>query len=144
MPPIIERLNLDALHVANLRRRLNRSLNVERAFQVAIIEGADLHLAWQYEGYCQANAETSIEFSIDSDNNIPFDQLECFAFDLQNDPVRLKQIRPTLVGSDGVSKKISVPFLKALTGNDRFSVLLHCTLPACINTGVQYYTSSLL
>jgi hypothetical protein len=143
MPPKIERLNLDSLHVANLRRRLNKSLKVERAFQVAIIEGADLHLAWQYDGYCQSKTETGIEFSLDSENNIPFEQLECFAFDLQNDPARLRQIRPSLVGSDGVSKKVSVSFLKPLAKDDRFSVLLHCKLPACISTGVQYYTSSL-
>jgi hypothetical protein len=143
MPPTIERLNLDSLHVANLRRRLNRSLKVDRAFQVPIIDGADLHLAWQYDGRCQARTESSIEFSIDSENNIPFEQLECFAFDLQNDPTRLKQIRPSLLGSDGVSKKVSVAFLEPLGKDDCFSVLLHCTLPACISTGLQYYTSSL-
>ncbi len=143
MPPSIERLNLDSLHVANVRRRLNTSLKLDRAFQVAIIEGPDLHLAWQYEGYCQSKTETGIEFSIDSENNIPFAQLDCFAFDLRYDPVRLKQIRPSLVGSDGVSKKVRVPFLIPLAKDDRFSVLLHCKLPACISTGVQYYTSSL-
>jgi hypothetical protein len=143
VPPEIERLNLDSLHVANLRRRLNRSLKLERAFQVAIIEGADLHLAWQYDGYCQSKTEADIEFSIDSENNVPFEQIECFAFDLQNDPVRLNQIRPRLLGSDGVSKKISVSFLKPLAKDDHFSVLLHCRLPACISTGIQYYTSSL-
>ena len=139
----IEGLNLDSLHIANVRRRLNKSLTLERAFQVAIIDGSDLHLAWQYDGFCRSQGETGIEFSIDSENNIAFEQLECFAFDLQNDPERLRQVRPTLLGSDGVSKKITVPFLQPLTRQDRFSILLNCDLPGCISTGLQYYTSSL-
>jgi hypothetical protein len=139
----IEGLNLDSLHVANLRRRLNTSLTVERAFHVAIIDGTDLTVAWQYDGFCRSQCENSIEFSIDSENNVAFDDLDCFAFDLQNDPVRLHQIRPTLVGSDGVSKKISVSFLQPLAFQQRFSVLLNCNLRGCITSGVQYYTSSL-
>jgi hypothetical protein len=140
--PEIGNLHLDSLHLANLRRRLNKSLAVERAFQVAIIDGPDLHLAWQYDGCCRSQGEGTIEFSVDSENNVPFEQLECFAFDLQNDPARLHAVRPTLVGSDGVSKKVSVSFLKPLQPGDRFSVLLNCTLPGCVSTGHQYYTSS--
>lgn len=138
----IDGFNVDSLHIANIRRRLNKSLTLTRAFQVAIIDGADLHLAWQYEGCCRAVGERTIEFSIDSENNVPFEELDCFAFDLHNDPGRLQQIRPTLVGSDGLSKKISVPFLRSLALQDRFSVLLNCKLPACVTTGIQYYTSS--
>ncbi len=142
-PTHIEGLNLDSLELANRRRRLNRSLRVERAFQVAIVEGSDLHLAWQYDGSCRSDHETGIEFSIDSENNIPFERLDCFAFDIQNDPQRLEQIRPSLIGTDGISKKINVPFSKPLKKNDRFSVLLNCTLSGCVSTGLQYYTSSL-
>lgn len=139
----IDGLNVDSLHIANARRRLNKSLGVSRAFQVVIVDGADLHLAWQYDGYCRARSERTVEFSIDSENNVPFEELDCFAFDLQNDPGRLQQIRPILVGSDGLSKKISVPFLRPLAIEDRFSVLLNCKLPGCVTSGVQYYTSSL-
>ena len=139
----VEGLSLDSLLVANFRRRMNRSLVMERALQVAIIEGTDLNLAWQYEGFCRSQRETSIDFSIDSENNVPFEHLDCFAFDLQNDPVRLHKIRPALIGSDGVSKKVSVSFLQPLGLKQRFNVLLNCKLPGCITTGVQYYTSSL-
>lgn len=138
----IEGLNLDALYLANLRRRMNRSLELQRAFQVAIIDGADLNLAWQYEGQCRSERETDIEFSIDSEHPVPFERLDCFAFDLKNDPQRIQRIRPALIGSDGPSKKVQVPFLKPLALDDPFSVLLHCNLPDCINTGVQYYTST--
>jgi hypothetical protein len=139
----VEGVNLDSLNIANLRRRLNKSLAVERAFQVAIIEGTDLHVAWQYDGFCRAESETGIEFSIDSENNVAFEQLQCFAYDLRNDPERAHEIAPLLVGSDGVSKKVRVPFLQPLTQKTTFSVLLQCTLPGCVTSGVQYYTSSL-
>jgi hypothetical protein len=138
----IEGLNLDSLHIANLRRRLNRSLRVQRGLHVAIINGPDLTLAWQHDGICLSERETAIEFSVDSENNVPFNDLDCFAFDLQNDPARLRQIRPTLIGNDGLSKKISVPFLEPLKSQQRFSVLLNCNLPGCVTSGVQYYTSS--
>lgn len=141
--PRVDGLSLDSLLVANSRRRLNRSLVMERAVQVAIIEGSDLNLAWQYEGFCRSQREASIDFSIDSENNVPFEHLDCFAFDLQNDPVRLHKLRPTLIGSDGVSKKVSVSFLQPLNFEQRFSVLLNCKLPGCVTSGVQYYTSTL-
>jgi hypothetical protein len=139
----VEGQNLDSLQIANIRRRLNRSLTVERAFHVAIVDPPDLHIAWQYDGFCRTQRETAIEFSVDSENNVAFEDLDCAAFDLLNDPGRLRQIRPTLVDSDGVSKKISVPFLQPLALNDLFSVRFDCCLPGCVTDGVQYYTSSL-
>ena len=139
----IEGLNLDALYLACLRRRTNTSLELQRAFQVAIVDGADLNLAWQYEGRCRSEGETAIEFSIESEHSVPFEKLDCFAFDLKNDPQRMQTIRPVLIGNDGPSKKIEVSFLKPLAKGDQFSVLLHCKLPGCINTGVHYYTSTL-
>jgi hypothetical protein len=139
----IEGRNLDTLNIANLRRRLNRSLIVQRACHVAIIEGSDLTVSWQYDGYCGTERESTIEFSIDAENNIPFSDLECYAFDRLQDPDCLHKIRPILIGGDGLSKKVAVPFLKPLLVQQPFSVLLHCKLPGCIGAGVQHYTSTL-
>jgi hypothetical protein len=139
----LEGRNLDALNLANLRRRVNRSLIVQRAYHLARIDGQDLIVSWQYDGYCGAEKETSIEFSIDSESNIPFSELECHAFDLQQDPQCLHKIRPVLIGGDGLSKKIAIPFLKALVCKQSFSVILNCKLPGCLSAGVQYYTSTL-
>ncbi len=75
----IEGLNIDSLNIANLRRRLNRSLAVQSAYHFAKIDGPDLTVAWQYEGYCRVATETAMEFSIDTENNVLFDRLECFA-----------------------------------------------------------------
>jgi hypothetical protein len=84
-----------------------------------------------------------MEFSIDSDHSIAFDKLNCVAYDLGHDPDMTHEIRPVLVGTEGISKKISVPFLEPLKANQPFGVLLKCTLPRCVKAGFGYYTSTL-
>jgi hypothetical protein len=138
----VEDVSIDSLNVANLRRRLNRSLVIQEADHVAQIDGEDLTVTWRYAGYCRAKQETAIEFSIDTDNNIPFDQLDCVAFDLRRDPHRTHQIRPLLVGPDGISKKLAVPLLQPLLSREPFSMMLTCKLPGCMNGGTEYYTST--
>jgi len=135
--------SIDSLNVANLRRRVNRSLLIQEVHHTARIRGEDLDMTLRYAGYCRAEKETAMEFSIDTDNNIPFADLECFAYDLQNDPGRKHKIRPMLVGGDGISKKIAVPFLESLGAHQPFSVLLKCSLPGCMKAGLEYYTSTL-
>src|ERR1035437_9014295 len=48
-----------------------------------------------------------------------------------------------LVGPDGISKKIAVPFLAPLGPQEPFSVLLECRLPRCMKAGIDYYTATL-
>jgi len=138
----IEGRSIDSLNVASLRRRLNRSLVIQEAEQVATIKGEDLVVAWRYRGYCRAPHESAIEFSIDTENHVPFERLDCFAYDLQHDPKRMHRIRPVLFGADGLSKKIAVPLLERLSMREPFSVLLNCALPGCMKSGVEYYTST--
>jgi hypothetical protein len=135
--------SLDSLNMATLRRRLNRSLIIQEAQNEAIIDGEDLTITWKCIGYCRTDRETSIEFSIDTDSNIPFDALNCFAYDLMHDPNETHRIRPILIGPDGISKKIAIPFLAPLTAGQPFNILLNCELPGCIKPGIDYYTASL-
>lgn len=139
----IEGRSIDALNMANVRRRVNRSLVIQEAHQEARISGEDLRLIWRYAGYCAAKQESAIEFSIDSETNIPFETLNCFAYDLGRDPGRKHKIRPMLLGADGLSKKIAVPFLAPLGAEEAFCVLLLADLPGCMKAGVDYYTSTL-
>ena len=76
-----------------------------------------------------------MQFSIDSDNNVPFDDLICFAYDLRRDPGMQHKIRPILIGNDGNSKKIATPFLAPLVAQEPFNLLLKCHLPGCMKTG---------
>jgi hypothetical protein len=139
----IEGHSIDSLNIANLKRRVNRTLVIQEAHHTARIEGEDLEITWQYSGYCKAYRETAIDFSIDSDDSTAFENLNCVAFDLARDPGMVRPIRPLLVGSEGISRKLSVPFLEPLKSNESFAVLLKCALPLCVKTGFGYYTSTL-
>jgi len=139
----IEGRTIDSLNVANVGRRLNRSLIIQEADQVATIKGEDMVVSWRYGGYCRAAHESAVEFSIDTDSHVPFERLECFAYDLRHDPKRMHRIRPVLLGADGLSKKIAVPLLELLSAREPFSVLLTCTLPGCMKSGVEYYTCTM-
>src|ERR1022692_593504 len=120
----IEGRSIDSLNAASLGRRLNRSLIIQEADQVATISGEDMVMTWRYSGYCRAPHEAAIELSIDSDNNIPFERLHCYAYDLQHDPYRMHRIRPVLLSADGLSKKIAIPLLHRLSLREPFDVLL--------------------
>jgi hypothetical protein len=44
-----------------------------RPENLAVIDGEDLSVTWKCSGYCRADRETALEFSIDADATIPFD-----------------------------------------------------------------------
>lgn len=139
----IEGISIDSLNAANLRRRTNRSLMMQTAEQRIRIEGKDVDMTWRYTGYCKAEIETALGFSIDSETGVSFSQLDCFAHDLRQDPERKVKVRPVLVGPESISKKISVPFLEPLRANQAFDIELHCRLPSSCKLGLHYYTSTL-
>jgi hypothetical protein len=139
----IEGVSIDSINLANLRRRINRSLAIQTAEHVATIDGTDLDMIWRYTGYCRAARETSMEFSVDSGHSIPFSELDCFAYDLTRDPEKKHKIQPLLVGADGISKKLAVPFLEPLRAQQAFDIMLHCHLPGTYKPGIGYYTSTL-
>lgn len=135
--------SIDSLNVANLGRRVNRTLVVQAVDHIARIEGENIQIQWGYSGYCRAPQETAMEFSVDSDNNVPFADLDCFAYDLERDPEMKHKIRPLLADADGLSKKIAVPFLAPLAAQEPFNILLRCRLDGCVKPGVDYHTSTL-
>ncbi|HTV28207.1 MAG TPA: hypothetical protein VMF32_10545 [Xanthobacteraceae bacterium] len=140
---VIEGRSIDSLNIANLRRRVNRTFVIQEAHHTARIEDGDLEITWKYSGYCRSDSASEMEFSIDTENNVAFKDLDCVAFDLGHDPDMTHAIRPVLVGTEGLSKKIAVPFLEPLSANQPFGLLLKCTLPGCITPGFGYYTSTL-
>jgi hypothetical protein len=140
---VIEGHSIDSLNIANLRRRVNRTFVVQEAQHTVRISGEDMEITWTYSGFCKAHRESAIEFSIDSDNSTSFERLGCIAYDLGHDPEMMHVIHPLLVGTDGISKKVSVPFLEPVDAHESFGVLLKCTLPKCVKIGLGYYISTL-
>jgi hypothetical protein len=139
----IEGISIDSVNAANLRRRVNRSLAIQTADHIATIDGADLDMIWRYAGYCRAEREAAMEFSVDSENSIPFSGLDCFAYDLKLDPEKKCKIQPVLIGPDSISKKIAVPFLEPIVAEQPFDIMLQCRMPATYKPGICYYTSTL-
>jgi hypothetical protein len=139
----IEGISIDSVNAANLRRRANRRLTVQSADHIVTIDGADLDMIWRYAGYCRARRESAMEFSVDSGNSIPFEDLDCYAYDLKRDPEKKHKIQPLLIGPDSISKKIAVPFLEPLLAQQPFDIMLHCRMPATYKPGTGYYTSTL-
>ena len=100
-------------------------------------------MVWRYAGYCRTPRATVMDFSIDSESNVSFSQLDCFAYDLRCDPDKKHKIAPLLLGPDSISKKIAVPFLEPLTARQPFDIMLHCRIPRTYKPGIGYYTSTL-
>ena len=139
----IEGISIDSVSAANLRRRVNRTLTIQTAEQIVTIDGPDLDMVWRYTGFCRADRETALEFSVEAEASIPFSQLDCYAHDLKRDPDKKYKIQPVLIGPDGISKKIAVPFLEPLVANEGFDIMLHSRLPGIYRAGTGYYTSTL-
>jgi hypothetical protein len=140
---VIEGYSIDTLNIANLHRRLDRRFIVQQADHMARIEGENLTIMWRYSGYCRTDGISAFDFSIDTAAATSFDDLKCTAYDLGHDPGMQREIHPFLVGPEGISKKISVPFLEPINADQPFGVLLKCTLPRCVTAGMAYYTSTL-
>lgn len=139
----IEGMSIDSLNVANLRRRVSRSFFIQTVHHIVIIDGPDLEITWRYQGYCRAGQATAFEFSVDSENGVFFGRLDCFGYDLKADPGKQHKIRPLLIGPDGISKKIAVPFLEPILAQQPFDIMLNCRLPGTYKAGLAYYTSTL-
>ncbi len=139
----IEGHNIDSLTAANLKRRVNRTLAIQEAHHTARIDGEDLKIEWTYAGYCRGKRESAMEFSVEAAHITTFDMLDCVGYDLEHDPAMKHKIRPLLIGTEGLSKKLSVPFLEPLGHRQPFRVMLKCTLPRCITPGFAYYTATL-
>ena len=140
---VIEGRSIDSLNIANLRRRISRNFVVQEAFHTVSIVGEDMEISWKYTGYCKGEQVSAMEFSIDSEGSASFEELNCVAFDLGHDPEMKHAIRPIPIGTHGLSRKVSVPFLQTLKANEPFAVLLKCQLPRCVTAGTGYYTSTL-
>jgi hypothetical protein len=140
---VIEGHSVDALNIANLRRRTNRTFFIQEAEHAVRIEGEDMEITWRYSGYCCAKSAAEMEFTINSEAGTRFNELDSVAYDLGRDPEKTHPIRPRLVGADGISKRISVPLLETLKEKQPFEIVLTFKLPRCARKGFSYYVSAL-
>lgn len=137
-------MKIDALNLANLSKVRNKTLKVQEASHWFKIIGTNLSMTFKYSGYCKSTSgESGFVFNVDSDVNISFAKLTCFGYDLENDPKRSHMIKPFLIGSDGLSKRVKLPFAKMIRKGEQFRIIFYCELPGCIKPGKDYVISSL-
>jgi hypothetical protein len=141
---VIDGKRIDALNVANLTKKPNKSLKIQEGTHFTRVEGNNLSLYFEYSGYCKnRKGENGFVFSVGGDVNIPFDKLVCYGFDLLNDPHKTHKIKPFLIKHDGLTKKLKLPFNNSLSKDDQFHIALFCELPRCIKLGKDYITATL-
>jgi len=141
---VIGNKKIDALNVANIAKTANKSLKIQEATHLIRVHGKKLILNLDYSGYCKSKeGESGFVFSIDSDVSIPFEKLTCHGFDLLNDPRKKHKIFPLLLGADGLTKRVGLPFIRHLSEGDPFHVVLFCELPGCMRFGKDYVTATL-
>ena len=150
-PTVIDGKPLDLLMLADAFRTQMDSVELSKVIHKAIIkENNDLTVVWNYAGKCiKKEGESFFVFSIQGGNDTPLEKLNCYGFDLINDPERKQPIYATLlpteqgISSDYRVKKIVVPFLKKIEQNGFFSIELHYTWPNSLVYNEDYYISSL-
>lgn len=140
----IEGHRIESLNLANITRKQNKTFFIQQAKHIATIRGLDLVLEFDYSGYCsKGSQESGIDFSVDSDVNIEFRDIQLYGFDLINDPNRLHKIKPFLTGSEGMTKKIKLPFMSPIKKGEAFHVSLISHLHNCMKYGKDYITATL-
>ena len=141
---VIEGKAIDSLFIEQQQRKRTDTLLLKSARHKAIINENNLSLECQYRGICiDKEGESQYLMNIHGDNFVSFNLLNCYGYDLMNDDLRKTKIPAILKSSDGLSKKIAIPFNKRLKQFDEFSLEVHYTWPGCMHFGQDYYVSAL-
>lgn len=141
---VIEDVSIDALNISNLFKKQNKSLEVREATHKADISKKNMFLEFEYSGYCKSNnGEEGMIFTLDSDVNQDIDEIDCYGFDLKQDPDQKNKIRPILLKKSGLSKKVKLPFTKKINKGDSFHIKFFFKLIDCMKYGEDYFLSTL-
>jgi len=139
----IEGRSIDGLNLSNLTRTVSDTVIVQKVERVVTVQGSNLAINATYTGYSRSDDLRMIEFTISSDAAVPFANLSCAGYDLIADPNERHAIQPMLLGADGAAKKVGVPLLQPVRKEQPFKLRLKCTLPGCMQPGIDYYAAGL-
>jgi len=140
---VIENTRIESLNLANLARLKNSTLKVDTAIHRNYINGNDLAIEFEYSGICTCDdGESGITFSVDCDSNLGFEQMNWYGYDLIVDTNKTHKIHPKLLGAEGLTKKVMLPFAKKIIKYGKFHTSFRVTLPGCMKTGKDYVTAT--
>ncbi|OJW12771.1 hypothetical protein [Mucilaginibacter sp. 44-25] len=133
-----------SINQENLNRTVqNDDFKLINTTNTVTIEGKDLDVEFDSKGVRVANNMAGYIYNISGDKFIPFTDLDCYGFDLLQDPNKAHDIKPVLLSQDGLSKQVLVPFLKSVPLQHPYHVYIYWKYPDCMQTGIDYYTCSL-
>lgn len=143
-PVAIEQLPIESLFLAEINRTQMDSVCIREAVHTVRIVEKDVSVTFDYSGICtEKKGESNFIFSIGGDSLYAFKDLNCFGFDLIEDPNKKSPIIPILASKDGLCKKVKLPLKRHLNQYDIFSVELNYTWPSCMKYEDDYYASTL-
>lgn len=143
-PIAIGELPIESLFLAEINRSQMDSVCIREAIHTVRIVEKDLSVTFNYSGTCtEKKGESNFIFSIGGDSPCAFKDLNCFGYDLVEDPNKKLPIIPILASRDGLCKKVKLPLKRHLNQYDPFSVELNYTWPSCMKYEDDYYASTL-
>ncbi len=134
----------EMLTLAEGNRTTTDSLEINSAKHIFLMDGMDLTATFIYKGKCiSKTGSEGMVFSISGYSIVPLKDLKCIGFDLAHDPRKRFPIQPILKSSDGLCKKILIPFPRRLKNRDSFYIEMSYTWPNSLRHGVNHIDSSL-
>jgi len=140
----IEGRSITALNLANIERLNDKNFKVKNVKHTAVIENKNASFSFEYSGICiKKPEENGFLFSVEAENNVSFNNLDCYGYDLLADPQKMKKLRPIIKNNDGISKKVLLPFATQMSRYHPFSIFLTANYKNCMSYGKNYYNSTL-
>lgn len=138
---VIKHKKMELLTLLSPINKKDNIFLIKSAIHKCLIEGERAKFIYTYEGVCTVmKGEECIVFNIGAEEYIPFEKMECYAYDLINDANKVYAIKPELLGDDGLTKKIKIKFLKKLQLYEQFKIEFTFVFPHCVKWGRDYIT----
>ena len=114
-PIAIGELPIESLFLAEINRSQMDSVCIREAIHTVRIVEKDLSVTFNYSGTCtEKKGESNFIFSLGGDSPCAFKDLNCFGYDLVEDPNKKLPIIPILASRDGLCKKVKLPLKRHL------------------------------
>lgn len=134
-----ENINIECGNLVDDLTKINTKIAPTTVIHKYTISGKDLICDYTYKGLIRKNNVATSEYVFSTTNAIPFSEMDCYAIDNTNNEKR----KPSLIGTDGLVKKISVGFSNNLQKEQNFDVFLHINLKGCMSDNKDYIISRL-
>lgn len=134
----------ELLTLAEVNRTRTNNVDIQKAEHIFIVEKRTLYVTFRYSGKCiSKSGADGMTYVICGDNRVPLSELQCRGYDLKKDPEKRYPIIPILRSSDGLCKKIKIPFQTRLQYKEEYFVEMTYIWPNCMRYGEDNIDSSL-